>query len=98
MIMTYDEIYEKLAESTGERFTLLECLKIWEKEGDWCGAGIQQMKIKELMTAITGIRPGNCSGCFIDALNNMVRWLNRYEKEHPKVEEVKPKLGRPIRK
>ena len=93
--MTYAEIYEKLKEDTGDRFTLLKCLDIWKNEGDWCGSGIQQVKIKELMTAITGIRPGNCSGCFIDALNNMVRWVRNYEKELQETENNKPKLGRP---
>ena len=53
------------------------------------------MKIKEIMLEITGVRPGNCSGCNIDTLRNMAKWLTNYEAEQAKIVIEKPKLGRP---
>jgi hypothetical protein len=47
------------------------------------------MKLKEYYTEITGIRVGTCSGCAIDMMRNMIRWVNRYETENPIV-ETKP--------
>jgi len=94
MIMTYEDIYKQMNEDTGDRFTLLQLIEIFRNESDWVGTSFQLMKMKELLTNITGIRPGNCSGCNINVLVDMNRWVMNYEKEHP-TEEVKPKLGRP---
>jgi hypothetical protein len=78
---TYEQIYVELQDKPNDsRFTLLECLNIFENEGSWVGSGFQMMKAMELVSEITGIRPGSCSGCRIDALQNMVRWKNNYEK------------------
>ena len=90
MIKTYDQIYAEM-QQPGERYTLLELINIFEAESSWCGTGFQMMQMMELITNITGIRPGSCSGCRIDALQNMVRWKNNYEKTLVKEE---PKRGR----
>lgn len=91
--MTYQQIYEKLQEKTDARFTLLELLNIFKNEHDWVGVPEQLIKLKELIHNITGVRPGNCSGCNINVLTDMCRWLTRYEQEQ--VAEVeKPKRKR----
>jgi hypothetical protein len=93
-IMSWEEIYELLKKDEGERFTLYQLLQIFINESDWVGQPQQLLKLKEIQTNLTGIRPGNCSGCNIEVLRNLARWLNNYEKDHPQVEEVK-KIGRP---
>ena len=92
----YQDIYSELKEKTDQRFTTYEVLDIFRKEdNNWVGSSWQMMKLQELSHEITGIRPGNCSGCKIDVIHNMVRWLNNYEKEHPlPVEAEKPKRKR----
>ena len=91
--MTFEEIYNQLKENTGDRFTMYELLQIFTNESDWVGTPYQMMKLGELQYNITGIRVGNCSGCKIDMLRNMSKWLKQYEAT--RVEEVKPKMGRP---
>ncbi len=87
--MSWEEIYELLKKDEGERFTLYQLLQIFINESDWVGQPQQLLKLKEIQTNLTGIRPGNCSGCNIEVLRNLARWLNNYEKDHPQVEEVK---------
>lgn len=94
MIMTYADIYAQMQEDTGDRFTLLQLIEIFRNESDWVGTPFQLMKLKELITNITGIRPGNCSGCNINVLVDLNRWVMNYEKELA-LTETKPKLGRP---
>jgi hypothetical protein len=91
-MMTYQQIYESLFEDTGDRFTLYKVMDVFKKESDWVGSPFQLMKIKELVADITGIRPGNCSGCNIDALKNFMYWIERYELQ---VKTEHPKKGRP---
>jgi hypothetical protein len=72
-------------------------IKIFQNESDWVGQPQQLLEIKSLIHNITGIRPGGCSGCNINAISDMGRWLTNYEKqliENPK----KPKVGRPVGK
>ena len=78
---TYKDIYNDLCADTGHRYTLKELLRIFEKESDWLGKTEQLLKLRELITEITGIRPGTCHGCNLDMLLNMLRWLNMYENE-----------------
>jgi hypothetical protein len=70
-----------------ERFTILELLKIFDKESSWCGTNYQLIRIKEYSQEITGIRSGDCQGCMIQAMKNMVRFVNKYELDNPKQEE-----------
>ncbi len=84
---TFQEIYADL-EAVTEQHSLVQLIKIFENENSWIGSAFQLMKLKEIYTEITGIRPGSCSGCNIDMLINMIRWVNRYEKENPKIEVV----------
>jgi hypothetical protein len=96
-LMTYEEIYNKIRTDEGHRFTIYELIKIFQKESDWVGQPQQLLEIKSLIHNITGIRPGGCSGCNINAISDMGRWLTNYEKqliENPK----KPKVGRPVGK
>lgn len=88
---TYDQIYESLKESTGERFTLLELINIFKNESSWVGSPIQLVKLKELITEITGARPGNCNGCNIESMKNMVRFVTNYENDLSK----RPSLPKP---
>ena len=76
-----------------ERFTILELLKIFDNESSWCGTNYQLIRIKEYSQEITGIRSGDCQGCMIQAMKNMVRFVNKYELDNPKelIVEEKPK-------
>lgn len=82
---TYEQIYNDLTTKT-EQYTLRELIRIFENENSWIGSTWQLMKLKEIHTEITGIRAGNCSGCNIDVMINMIRWVNKYEAEHQQVE------------
>jgi hypothetical protein len=85
---TYAEIYADLM-AKSETHSLRDLVKIFETENSWIGSPFQMMKLKEYYTEITGIRVGTCSGCAIDMMRNMIRWVNRYESENPIV-ETKP--------
>ena len=78
-----------------ERFTVLELIKIFDNESSWCGTNYQLIRIKEYSQEITGIRSGDCQGCTVQAMKNMVRFVNKYELDNPhqpiEVEEIKPK-------
>jgi hypothetical protein len=89
----YEEIYNEMqgALLADERFTILELIKIFDNESSWCGTNYQLIRIKEYSQEITGIRSGDCQGCMIQAIKNMVRFVNKYELENPKpvtIEEV----------
>lgn len=90
---TSAEIYAELKESTGKRFTLYELLLIFYNESDWVGETAQLIRLKEIVTEITGIRPGNCSGCNINVIRDMNRWVINYERQIQEPE--KKKMGRP---
>jgi len=97
-LMTYKEIYEKLKEDKGHEFTLYKLLTIFRDENSWIGKPEQLMELKEIVTNITGVRPGSCSGCMINVLVDMNRWLYNYEKDNPinpEPIEEKKKVGRP---
>jgi len=80
---TFDDIYNDFVIKNNPEFkyTFKELLQIFEREQSWLGHPLQLIRLREIQTEITGIRPGNCSGCNIEVLVNMVRWINRYEKE-----------------
>jgi hypothetical protein len=80
---TYKSIYDDLCADTGAKYTLKELLRIFERESDWLGKTEQLIKLRELVIEITGIRPGTCHGCNLDVLQNMLRFLNKYESENP---------------
>ena len=80
---TYKDIYADLCADTGHKHNLKELLRIFERESDWLGKTEQLLKLRELVTEITGIRPGTCHGCNLDVLQNMLRFLNKYESENP---------------
>ena len=82
-MITYKDIYADLCADTGHKHTLKELLRIFERESDWLGKTEQLLKLRELVTEITGIRPGTCHGCNLDVLQNMLRFLNKYESENP---------------
>ena len=94
---TFEEIYILLtATNEGDKFSLRELLTIFENENSWIGSAYQMMKLKEYQQEITGIRPGNCSGCNIEVMVNMIRWVNRYEQENVNTQvETKQRAGRP---
>jgi len=93
----YEEIYNEMQNTPffDERFTVLELIKIFDKESSWCGTNYQLIRIKEYSQEITGIRSGDCQGCMIQAIKNMVRFVNKYELDNShqpiEVEEIKPK-------
>ena len=93
---TFEEIYNGLKEIPDQaRFSYLELIKTWANEpGTWNGNGFQMMKLKEWIFEITGVRPGNCSGCLRDMLDNWVRWVNQYEKDHPEPETEEVEIKR----
>lgn len=89
----YKEIYEEMQSTPliNERFTILELIQMFDKESSWCGTNFQLIRIKEYSQEITGIRSGDCQGCMIQAIKNMVRFVNKYESENPKeitIEEI----------
>lgn len=83
-ILTFNEIYERFQEKHDGDLTLNNLIDIFVEENSWIGTPFQLMKIKELSYLITGIRVGQCSGCAIDCLINMDRWINNYIKNLPK--------------
>lgn len=76
----YNEMQVKFAQD--ERFAVLELIKIFDNESSWCGTNYQLIRIKEYSEEITGIRSGDCQGCMIQAMKNMVRFVNKYELEN----------------
>ena len=88
---TYEDIFNELNEPTDQRFTLYKVIDIFRKENDWVGSGFQFMKLAETVTEITGIRPGTCSGCKLNVLRDMARWVENYEKT---LVETEPKQKR----
>lgn len=90
---TFKEIYDIIISDTGEKYTIREVLRIFDSEGgNWVGSSNQLMTIGMLSYEITGIRIGECSGCKITAVRNLIRWLNTHEQTF--IEQPKPK-GRP---
>jgi hypothetical protein len=79
---TWQAIYEDLIKDTGQRFTLRQLIDIFKRESDWIGTSEQLVQLKALQWEITGIRPGNCTGCNLDVLINMARWVEKYEQEN----------------
>jgi len=79
---TWQAIYEDLTKNTGQRFTLRQLIDIFKRESDWIGTSEQLVQLKALQWEITGIRPGNCTGCNLDVLINMARWVEKYEQEN----------------
>jgi hypothetical protein len=84
----FKEIYEEMQSTPlfDERFTILKLIKIFEEESSWCGTNYQLIRIKEYSQELTGIRSGDCQGCMIQAIKNMVRFVNKYEADNPKQE------------
>ena len=95
---TFEQIYTDLNTKTGEQYTIRELIGIFEHERSWIGSGLQLMRLREISHEITGIRVGNCSGCLVDMMTNMARWVNRYESEHTQTETNEVKKGRPFSK
>ena len=94
MIRPFAEIYADMTTNTGDRFTILELLKIFDKEKYWVGTDQQTLKCGSLALEITGIRAGSCSGCMINALKDLVRWVNNHEANIliQKIEQPKRKV------
>jgi hypothetical protein len=77
---TYQQIYEELQTETNGTYTTLEVLRIFRDEGgNWVGSANQLMQLSALSLELTGIRVGECSGCKITAIRNMLRWLENHE-------------------
>lgn len=86
---TYEEVYNDMINLKDEnRFSIKECINIFQNEKSWVGTNQQLLELRSLQHELTGIRPGNCSNCNIDVMRNMIRWLTKYESEHPKEIEV----------
>jgi hypothetical protein len=80
---TWQAIYEDLTrQRIVDRFTLRQLIKIFIEESDWIGTSEQLVQLKALQWEITGIRPGNCTGCNLDVLKNMTKWALKYEQEN----------------
>lgn len=79
----FDEIYFAIKRKGENRFSLLELIKIFDNEVSWVGTNQQLLEIKSLSHEVTGIRAGDCSACNLDAVKNMVKWVEKYELENP---------------
>ena len=98
-MMTYQQIYDSLKSKTNAPFTTLEVIKIFQNEGgNWVGTPEQLMQISNFSHEITGVRVGECSGCKIQAINNLNRWLKNHEENilnQAFAQEDKKQRGRP---
>ena len=92
---TYEEVYNDMNTLKNDnRFTIKQCINAYMGEtnpldkGSWNGTTQQLLELRSLQEELTGIRPGSCSNCNIEVMRNMIRWLTKYESEHPKEIEV----------
>jgi len=93
-LKTFEQIYQEIIfKDEHTRYSLRELLNVFKNENSWIGQPNQLIKLKEIQHELTGIRPGGCSGCNIEVLMNMIRWVERYESEQTQT-PIK-KLGRP---
>jgi hypothetical protein len=93
---TFDEIYSEIIfKDDTIRYSLRELLHVFQTENSWIGQTSQLLQLKEFQHELTGIRPGGCSGCNIEVLMNMIRWVNKYESD--KAAQETKKIGRPKR-
>ena len=84
--MEAKEIYKQLNDKPQVyAYSLFQLLEIFENENSWIGHPLQMENLRQLSHEITGIRPGNCSGCNIEVLGNLIRWKNNY------INTLKPK-------
>lgn len=94
---TFDEIYQEIIfKDDTIRYSMRELLHVFQTENSWIGQTHQLLSLKEFQHELTGIRPGGCSGCNIEVLQNMIRWVNKYESDKAAQETIK-KVGRPKR-
>lgn len=84
----FDDIYIGMKNKGENRFSLLELVKIFDKELSWVGTTQQLLEIKSLSHEVTGIKAGDCSACNLDSVKNMVKFAEKYELENPKQEIV----------
>ena len=86
----FDEIYAELTFKDGTtRYSMRELLHVFKTENSWIGQPHQLMRLKDIQHELTGIRPGGCSGCNIEVMMNMIRWVNKYETDKAAEEVIK---------
>ena len=98
---TFEQIYNEMCNKGDHHFSIREALTIFGTEdGNWVADRQQTLELQSMQLELTGIRPGTCSGCMVEVVKNMTRWVDKYEAEHPVVEaapievETKPKRKR----
>lgn len=78
----FKDIYAELCDKRGYRYSLRELLYIFVAETSWIGEAQQLNWLKSLLHEITQIRPGDCPGCNLESVKNMVRWVTKYEEDN----------------